>query len=113
MDITALYKGLSADDRVIYQRVRTELRKVYLNAHTEIVGMIHWTTEDDYFLDLLDIKIAVLFDRAGLIEASNPVVDKEEEKVAETKIVTKNNSITAKINGSKALLDAIANDKWQ
>ena len=78
MDITALYKSLSPEDRVIYQQVRTELRKVYLNAHTNILGMEHWSTDDDYFMDLLDIKIAVLFDRAGLIDSAMPVVDKEE-----------------------------------
>ena len=112
MDITALYKSLSPDDRAIYQRIRTELRKVYLTAHTEVVGMIHWTTEDDYFLDLLDIKVAVLFDRAGAIEATKPIVDKEEEKAAESTVTTRDGSIMQKVASSARLLEAIGKDKW-
>ena len=76
MDIRELYKSLSPEDRIIYQKLRTDMRKLYLNAHNSIVGVENWSLEDDALLDLFDIKIAVLFDRAGSIEGLKPVVDK-------------------------------------
>ena len=96
MDITALYKSLSPEDRIIYQRVRTELRKVYLNAHSAIVGIDKWTTDDDYFIDLIDIKIAVLFDRMGRIEGL--VIDKDKEKDIESDIIKQDEVVKEKMN---------------
>lgn len=98
MDIRALYKSLSSEDRSVYQSIRTDMRKVYLNAHTNIVGMEHWNSDDDYFMDLLDMKIATLFDRAGHIEGVKPIVDKEEEKTIEEKIELNGQAVTLKLN---------------
>ena len=98
MDIRALYNSLSPENKSVYQQIRTDMRKVYLNAHTNIVGMDRWLMEDDAFLDLLDIKLASLFDRMGLIEGIKPVIDKEEEKVLEKAIESKGEAITAKMN---------------
>ncbi len=98
MDIRALYKSLSPEDRAIYQSIRTEMRKVYLNAHTNIVGMDRWLLEDDAFLDLLDIKLASLFDRMGKIESMEPIIDKEEEKSIEEKVEVRGNEITIRMN---------------
>jgi hypothetical protein len=80
MDIMAVYRSLSPEDRAIYQQIRTDMRKVYINAHTNVVGMDYWLIDDDYFLDLIDIKVAVLFDRAGHIQGVKLLIDKEEEK---------------------------------
>ena len=108
MDIRQLYKSLSPEDRAIYQSNRTDMRKVYLNAHTNIIGMEHWDNGDDAWLDLIDIKLATLFDRAGKIEGVQPIIDKEEEKVIEEKVEVKGQEITVKMNtemskGSAAL----------
>ena len=98
MDITSLYKSLSPEDRAIYQQFRTDLRKVYLNAHSAIVGIDKWTTDDDYFIDLIDIKIAVLFDRMGRIEGVKPVIDKDKEKNIERDIIKRDEVVKEKMN---------------
>ena len=96
MDITSLYKSLSPEDRAIYQQFRTDLRKVYLNAHSAIVGIDKWTTDDDYFIDLIDIKIAVLFDRMGRIEGD--VIDKDKEKDIESKITDQDKAVKMRLD---------------
>ena len=98
MDIRALYNSLSPENRSLYQQIRTEMRKVYLNAHTDIIGMERWLMEDDAFLDLLDIKLANLFDRMGYVEGVKPIIDKEEEKQIEAGIEAKGEAITVKLN---------------
>ncbi len=96
MDIRQLYKSLSIEDRTIYQSIRTDMRKVYLNAHTNIAGMDKWCSDDDYFLDLLDIKIAGLFDRVGRVEGA--IIDKDEKKAMENKLEQHGNTIQSKMN---------------
>ena len=86
MDIRELYKSLSPEDKAIYQQLRTNMRKFYLNAHNSIVGVDHWSLEDDALLDLFDIKIAVLFDRAGRIEGIKSVVEKNDTETIEKEI---------------------------
>jgi hypothetical protein len=98
MDIRQLYNSLSPEDRAIYQSIRTDMRKIYLNAHTNIVGMDHWDNGDDAWLDLIDIKLATLFDRAGKIESVQPIVNKEEEKTIEEKVEVRGNEITVKMD---------------
>lgn len=98
MDIRTLFEALSPEDGVLYQKIRTDIRKVYLNAHTNIVHIENWDVTDDAFMDLLDIKIAVLFDRAGAIEGIKSVIDKNEEKAIEDKIEADGNKVTTKMN---------------
>ncbi len=98
MDIRQLYKSLSPEDRAVYQSIRTDMRKVYLNAHTNIIGMEHWDNGDDAWLDLIDIKLATLFDRAGKIEGLTAIVDKEEEKMIEEKVEVRGQEIVIKLN---------------
>src|SRR5229473_3339209 len=96
MDIRQLYKSLSIEDRGVYQSIRTDMRKVYLNAHTNIIGMDKWNSNDDYFLDLVDLKVAELFDRVGRIEGI--IIDKSEAKDIEDKIEQQGNVIQSKMN---------------
>ena len=98
MDIRQLYNSLSPEDRAVYQQIRTDLRKVYLNAHTNILGMDNWDNEDDAFIDLIDIKLAMLFDRAGRIEGIKALVDKEEAKTIEEKVDIRGQEITIRMN---------------
>lgn len=83
-DIRDVLKGLSAEDRAIYTEVRTQMRRAYLYAHSRTLPIEQYNQEDDAFLDLLDIKIAQLFDRAGVFNHSegnlNIEVAKEVEK---------------------------------
>lgn len=86
MDMRELYRSLSPEDKTLYQEVRNNFRKVYLCAHTDIVGMQFWNEDDDALLDLLDIKIAVLFDRANKIESTKKIIDNDQSKQIEAKI---------------------------
>jgi hypothetical protein len=96
MDIRKLYASLSETDRTIYQQIRTDMRRIYLRAHTHVIGMDKWEMEDDYFLDLIDMKVAVLFDRAGAVDGAEAPVDKQEEKAIEESIEKQGASIGSK-----------------
>lgn len=98
MDIRELYNSLSSEDRIIYQQLRSSMRKLYLTAHNSIVGIDNWSLDDDALLDLFDIKIAVLFDKAGRIEGIKSVVDKDETKAIEGKIEAQGDKVTIKMN---------------
>lgn len=80
-DIRDVLKGLSADDRALYAEVRTTMRRAYLAAHAAKLPIEQFTMEDDAFLDLLDIKVATLFDRAGVFNHSEGSLDTETAKV--------------------------------
>lgn len=97
MDIRQLYNSLSPEDKALYQKIRTDIRKVYLNAHTNILGMDHWKAEDDALLDLLDIKVAILFDRGGSINSIKEVINKEEINKIEQKIEEQGVSVASKM----------------
>ena len=117
MDIRELYQSLSPEDRMLYQKIRTDIRKVYLHAHTNIVGMDHWTVDDDYFLDLLDMKVAVLFDRAGAIEGAKAPVSKDEVKAIENSVEKQGKAVTVKMStemseASKTLKNGKADASW-
>jgi hypothetical protein len=86
MDIREIYKSLSPDDRLLYSRIRTDMRRLYINAHTTIVKIQNWAVDDDAFLDLIDIKLATLFDRAGLMATTKEVIHKEDAKDIEEEI---------------------------
>lgn len=64
-DIRDVLKGLDAEDRALYQEVRTTMRRSYLAAHARLLPIEQYDFEDDAFLDLIDIKVAILFDRSG------------------------------------------------
>lgn len=65
-DIRDVLKGLDIDSRAIYTEVRTQMRRAYLYAHSKTLPIEQYNQEDDNFLDMIDIKIAMLFDRAGV-----------------------------------------------
>jgi hypothetical protein len=70
-DIRDVLKGLSVDDRALYSEVRTVMRRAYLSAHAKLLPIDQYEAVDDAFLDLIDIKIATLFDRAGVFNHSD------------------------------------------
>lgn len=79
-DIREVLKGLSPDDRAAYMQARNTMRRAYLAAHAAVLPIDKFEIEDDQFLDLIDIKLAILFDRAGVFDHSNGSVDVEQEK---------------------------------
>lgn len=73
-DIREVLKALSVDDRALWSEHRTTMRRSYLQAHNATVGIATWVDEDDMFLDLIDIKLALLFDRSGRLSATTDII---------------------------------------
>ena len=73
-DIREIINALSIDDRALWSEHRTIMRRSYLNAHNNTVGVAKWSPEDDAFLDLIDIRLALLFDRAGRLHAVKEII---------------------------------------
>lgn len=92
-DIRDVLKGLSPEDRALYSEARTVMRRAYLSAHAKILPIEKYEEDDDAFLDLIDVKLALLFDRAGVFDglAGNLDTDKvkEVEKDIEASAATK------------------------
>lgn len=86
MDIREILAALDEEDRKLWSQCRTEMRRTYLNAHNQVLGVTKWEAIDDCFMDLIDIRLAVLFDRAGRISTNKEIIDnseKIEEKIIE------------------------------
>lgn len=69
LDVREILKALDPQDRVLWSQHRVEMRRSYLNAHNTTVGIVKWDMQDDMLLDLIDIKLALLFDRAGRFDS--------------------------------------------
>ena len=83
-DIREILNALDIDNRALWSEQRTIMRRSYLNAHNQTVGMGNWSIEDDAFLDLIDIRLALLFDRAGLLHSTKEIIgngDKIEQEL--------------------------------
>lgn len=85
-DIRDVLKGLDADHRAIYTEVRTAMRRAYLYAHSKTLPIEQYEEADDNFLDMIDIKIATLFDRAGVFNHVEGTLDTAKAKELETKL---------------------------
>src|ERR1051326_8148996 len=104
LDIREILKTLSPEDKTVWEQTRMEMRRAYLNAHNGIVGIAAWDKHDDAFMDLIDIKIAVLFDRAGKIEAVKEIVKAEDAAPIEEQI-----NEASKVNTDKFLKQVMNN----
>lgn len=93
-DIREILRAMSDDDRALYIELRSNMRSAYLNAHNKTVGMGHWSSDDDHFLDLIDIKIGLLFDKSGRIEATEDIIGTDKAAEIEKAL------IDSKINGN-------------
>ena len=85
-DIRDILKGLSVDDRALYSEVRTIMRRSYLATHAKLLPIDQYDAQDDAFLDLIDIKIAILFDRAGVFNHVDGNLDTDTEAKIEKDI---------------------------
>ena len=86
-DIREILAALDIDDRALWSEHRTIMRRSYLNAHNETVGMGKWSHEDDAFLDLIDIRLALLFDRAGRLQATTDILGQDQKEAIESDLV--------------------------
>lgn len=96
-DIRDVLKGLSAEDRAIYTEVRTIMRRAYLLAHSRTLPIEKYTEEDDNFLDMIDIKIAMLFDRAGVFNHSEGNLSTDTAKEIETSLHKASDSLATRM----------------
>lgn len=109
-DIREILAALSIDHRALWSEQRTIMRRSYLNAHNETVGIGNWTYEDDAFMDLIDIRLALLFDRAGLLDSVKEIIGAEQGEKIEGELIAK--AANLKIEPSEASKQ-LANGGWK
>lgn len=100
-DIRDVLKGLSIDDRALYTEVRTTMRRAYLYAHSKVLPIEKYEESDDNFLDLIDIKIAQLFDRAGTFNHTEGHLDTEQVAIIQSGIQSNASKMLASGNWPK------------
>lgn len=105
-DIREILAALSPEDRAVYTQHRNEMRRSYLLAHTETIGMDKWSEADDRFLDYIDISLALLYDRAGKLNSPKDIIGGD-QSVIEEKI----NAVESNLNKIAAV--AKKGDGWQ
>lgn len=103
-DIREILAALSDEDRAMYTQHRNEMRKSYLLAHNETMGMDKWDSFDDQFLDYIDITLAMLYDRSGKLMATKDILGNDKAKIEKDIDVIESN--LKKINV------ATKNDGW-
>lgn len=96
-DIRDILKGLSPEFAAIYAETRTNMRRAYLYAHSKLLPIEQYEIADDAFLDLMDIKIAELFDRSGSFNHAEGHLNTERAKEIETAIKDSSKSEASKI----------------
>ena len=110
-DIREILNALSTEDRAMYTQHRNEMRRSYLLAHTETIGMDKWASEDDRLLDYIDISLALLYDRAGRLMASKELIGDDKE-VIEKQIDTADENLRKVDKAVKAMVSNNGAAKW-
>lgn len=73
-DIREVLNALDDTDKRLWSQHRTEMRRSYMNAHNSVLGIAAWDHNDDAFIDLIDIKLALLFDKSGRFAAVKEII---------------------------------------
>ena len=81
-DIREVLKGLDAEDRAVYAETRNVMSRAYLAVHSRVLPIDKFNIEDDQFLDLIDIQVALLFERSGRFDHSQGSIDTDKAKEA-------------------------------
>lgn len=97
MDIREILQSLDEQDRLLWSQCRTDMRRAYLIAHNKALGLPDWNHEDDAFMDMIDIKIATLFDRSGSFDASKNIIGKEDAAKIESDLTKHDDGIKDKL----------------
>lgn len=109
-DIRDTINSLSIEHRAMWSEHRTCMRKCYLAAVNSTIGIEKFEPQDDSFLDLIDIRLALLFDRAGLISSVEKVTGKEEAEAIEKETLAAEDVIKAKPLGVKESREIVASN---
>lgn len=80
-DIREVLAALDEQDRKLWSIHRTEMRRSYMAAHNTVNGVVNWSDKDDAFIDLIDIQLALLFDRAGRFAATKDIIGADGTKI--------------------------------
>lgn len=86
-DIREVLNALEEKDRHLYAYIRTAMRSTYLSAVSDVIGIQQYSQEDDAFMDLIDIKLAILFERAGKFNNAKGSISDEDAIKIENEIV--------------------------
>lgn len=71
-DIRDVISRLNDQDKQKFLEIRNSLRKAYLSAVINTVGIEGYTHDDCTFMDAIDIKVEMLMTRAGISTPNNP-----------------------------------------
>lgn len=94
-DIREVLNALDETDKRLWSQHRTEMRKSYMNAHNSVLGIASWDHNDDAFVDLIDIKLALLFDKSGRFAAVKEVIHADDSKKIENDILKQEDAVKA------------------
>lgn len=95
-DVRDIVARLEPEDRAVWNEHRTYLRKCYLSAVNSTIGVDKFEQQDDSFLDLIDIRLALLFDRAGMLPTGlETITGKDESEKIEYEILAKEDAMKA------------------
>lgn len=102
-DVRDVVARLSDEDKAVFCEHRTCMRKCYLAAVNATIGVAKFEQQDDSFLDLIDIRLALLFDRAGwLPTALEEVTGKAEADAIEQEIIKSEDDLKIRAPAIKA-----------
>lgn len=86
-DIRTVLAALDEEDKRLWSQHRTEMRRSYMTAHNSVIGIAAWDANDDAFLDMIDIKLALMFDKAGRFAAVNEIANRADSAQTEADIL--------------------------
>jgi len=110
-DIRTVLAALDEEDRRLWSQHRTEMRRSYMTAHNSVIGVAAWNAHDDAFLDLIDIKLALIFDNAGRFAAVNEVANKADGAQTEAAILKADDQLkVAKPTETASVVPVAMND---
>ena len=101
-DIREIINSLDEQDKQMFCQHRKEMRRSYLTAHNAIIGVQEWDAYDDAFMDIIDLKLAILFDRAGRFVAVDKTIDDAEIARVEADIVAAYKGIKTAVSPATA-----------
>lgn len=114
-DIREVLNALDTDDKANWLHHRTEMRRSFIQAHNTTVGIAQWTEEDDAFLDFIDIKLALLFDRSGRMASVKTIVEKTDSNKIVEAIIKDAATLKPAVfvsSATKMMQEALPVDGW-
>lgn len=107
-DVRDTVARLNPEDLAVWTEHRTCMRRCYLAAVNATIGVEKFEKQDDSFLDLIDIRLALLFDRAGWLPTGmEKITGKEEADKLEAQIIEAEDALKAGNSAAPVKSDAI------